>query len=320
MSVTRREGCRLFRPGLESRPSIKDKMAMEARTASVVRGLLGIACLWAAAPLLAQPAPADLLLTGGRVYTFAWDEPALDGTPAANAPRSAAGFRPDAEAVAIRGDRIVIAVHAIGDAGNRETLDFIESVLRAQPEARALRHRIEHAQVLHPDDVPRFARLGVIASMEPPHCVEDKAWAEARLGPERVKGAYAWRTLRLVGARLAFNSDLTGSDHDIFYGLHSAITRRDKQLQPPGGWHPEQRMTPEEAVRGYTTWNAYAASWEKESGLLAPGRWADITVMDIDPLVMGATDPGRLLRGAIRATIVGGKIAYAADTLGKASQ
>jgi predicted amidohydrolase YtcJ len=202
------------------------------------------------------------------------------------------------------------AIHAIGDAGNRETLDFIESVEKAQPESRVLRHRIEHAQVLHPDDVPRFARLGVIASMEPPHCVEDKAWAEARLGPVRVKGAYAWRTLRRAGARLAFNSDLTGSDHDIFYGLHSAITRRDRKLEPAGGWHPEERMTPEEAVRGYTAWNAYAAGWEKDSGVIAPGRWADLTVMDVDPLVLGATDPGRLLRGSIRATIVAGKVAY----------
>jgi hypothetical protein len=210
------------------------------------------------------------------------------------------------------------AIHAIGDAGNRETLEFIESVLKAQPESRALRHRIEHAQVVHPDDVPRFARLGVIASMEPPHSVEDKTWAEARLGPVRVKGAYAWRTLRRAGARLAFNSDLTGSDHDIFYGLHAAITRRDKSLQPAGGWHPEERMTPEEAVRGYTSWNAYAAGWEKESGVLAPGRWADVTVMDVDPLVLGASDPDRLLRGSILATIVGGKVAYAADALGKA--
>ena len=211
-----------------------------------------------------------------------------------------------------------VAIHAIGDAGNRETLDFIESVLGEDPASRALRHRIEHAQVLHPDDVPRFAKLGVIASMEPPHSVEDKAWAEARLGPTRVKGAYAWRTLRKAGARLAFNSDLIGSDHDIFYGLHAAITRQDKSGEPPGGWHPEERMTPEEAVRGYTTWNAYAASWEKESGVLAPGRWADITVMDIDPLVVGATDPGKLLRGSILATIVGGKVAYLADALGKA--
>ena len=203
-----------------------------------------------------------------------------------------------------------VAIHAIGDAGNRETLDFIESVLEERPDARGLRPRIEHAQVLHPDDVPRFARLGVIASMEPPHCVEDKTWAEDRLGPFRVKGAYAWRTLRRSGARLALNSDLTGSDHDIFYGLHSAITRRDKKLEPAGGWRPEERLTPEEAVRGYTTWNAYAAFWEKESGVLAPGRWADITVMDKDPMVLGTTDPGKLLGGKIVATIVGGKVVY----------
>jgi predicted amidohydrolase YtcJ len=211
-----------------------------------------------------------------------------------------------------------IAIHAIGDAGNRETLDFIESVEREQPGVREHRHRIEHAQVLHPDDVARFARLGVIASMEPPHCVEDKTWGEDRLGPVRVKGAYAWRTLRKAGARLALNSDLIGSDHDIFYGLHAAITRRDKTLEPAGGWYPEERLTPEEAVRGYTTWNAYAAFWEKETGVLAPGRWADITVMDVDPLSLGATDPGKLLGGKILATVVGGELAYAAPSLGAA--
>ena len=205
-----------------------------------------------------------------------------------------------------------VGIHAIGDAGNRETLDFIESVLAGAPEARGLRHRIEHAQVVHPDDVQRFARLGVIASMEPPHAVEDKTWAEDRLGPERVKGAYAWRTLRKAGAHLALNSDLSGSDHNIFYGLHAAITRRDKKQEPALGWHKEQSLTPEEAVRGYTTWNAYAASWEKESGILAPGRWADVTVMDTDPLVVGATDPGKLLQGHIVATIVGGKLVYEA--------
>ncbi len=211
-----------------------------------------------------------------------------------------------------------IGIHAIGDAGNRETLDFIESVERDAPGVRERRHRIEHAQVLHPDDVPRFARLGVIASMEPPHCVEDKAWAEDRLGSTRVKGAYAWRSLRRAGARLALNSDLTGSDHDIFYGLHAAITRRDKKLEPAAGWYPEERLTPEEALRGYTTWNAYAAFWEKDSGVLAPGRWADVTVMDVDPLVAGATDPGKLLGGKILATIVGGKVVYTAPRLGTA--
>jgi predicted amidohydrolase YtcJ len=203
-----------------------------------------------------------------------------------------------------------VGIHAIGDAGNRETLDFIASVLKERPEARGLRHRIEHAQVVHPQDFARFRELGVIASMEPPHCAEDKAWAEDRLGPARVKGAYAWRTLRKAGARLALNSDLIGSDHDIFYGLHAAITRRDKKLEPAGGWYPGERLTPEEAVRGYTVWNAYAAFWEKDTGVLAPGRWADVTVMDVDPFVLGETDPGRLLRGKIVATVVAGKVAH----------
>lgn len=202
------------------------------------------------------------------------------------------------------------AIHAIGDAGNRETLDFIERVVGSAPAMRAARHRIEHAQVLDPADIPRFARLGVIASMEPPHCVEDKAWAEARLGPERVKGAYAWRSLRLAGARLAFNSDLTGSDHDIFYGLHAAITRRDKKLEPAGGWQPQQRMTPEEALRGYTSWNAYAGFREDDTGRIAPGRFADLTVMDLDPLALGETDPGGLLKGRILMTIVAGTVRH----------
>jgi predicted amidohydrolase YtcJ len=202
------------------------------------------------------------------------------------------------------------AIHAIGDAANRATLDFLESKGAGAAAARGRRHRIEHAQVLHPQDLPRFARLGVIASMEPAHCVEDKAWAEARLGPERVKGAYAWRSLRAAGARLALNSDLIGSDHDFFYGLHSAITRRDKQLQPAGGWHPAERLTPEEALRGYTAWNAYAGFVENETGVIAPGRWADLTVLDRDPLALGETDPARLLGGQAVMTIVGGRIRY----------
>lgn len=208
-----------------------------------------------------------------------------------------------------------VGIHAIGDAGNRETLDFLDRVLAASPSAAQERHRIEHAQVIHPDDFPRFAPMGLIASMEPPHCVEDKAWAEKRLGPERVRGAYAWRTLRQAGARLTFNSDLSGSDHSIFYGLHAAITRRDKQKQPASGWYPEQEMTPEEAVRGYTVWSAYAAHWERETGVLAHGRWADLTVMDIDPLVLGTTDPGAILDGRILATVVAGEVVFEAVDL-----
>lgn len=205
-----------------------------------------------------------------------------------------------------------VGIHAIGDAGNRETLEFIQAVEGEKSEVRANRNRIEHAQVVHPDDFARFRSLEVIASMEPPHAVEDKAWAEDRLGAERVKGAYAWRTFRQNGVRLIFNSDLTGSDHNIFYGLHSAITRRDKSLQPSGGWYPEQRMTPEEAARGYSTWAAFASFTEKDTGILAAGRWADITVMDIDPLVVGAERPDDLLTGNIRLTMVGGRVVHEA--------
>ncbi len=205
-----------------------------------------------------------------------------------------------------------VGIHAIGDAGNRETLDFIEAAYTRAPGARANRNRIEHAQVLHPDDIARVAELDLIASMEPPHAVEDKTWAEQRLGPDRVRGAYAWRSLRQAGARLTFNADNPGSDHDIFYGLHAAITRRDKDRQPPGGWYPEQRLTVEEAVRAYTEWSAYAAFREDLTGILAPGRWADITAMDVDPFVLGGEAPGELLRGNIIMTVVNGNVVYPA--------
>jgi predicted amidohydrolase YtcJ len=203
-----------------------------------------------------------------------------------------------------------VGIHAIGDAGNRESLDFIESVLKKHPDVRKNRHRIEHAQVVHPDDQPRFAKLDVIASMEPPHQAEDMAWAEDRLGKERAAHAYAWRSLRKQGARLAFNSDLPGSDPSLFYGLHSAVTRRNKEKKPDGGWFPEEVMTAEEAVRGYTIWNAYMGFTEDLTGTIAPGKWADITVIDIDPFVLADTDPGKLLDGKPVMTIVAGRIVY----------
>jgi predicted amidohydrolase YtcJ len=203
-----------------------------------------------------------------------------------------------------------LGIHAIGDAGNREVLDFLEAEFKADPRTASNRHRIEHAQVVSPQDQPRFARLGVIASMEPPHAVEDKGWAEDRLGPQRILGAYAWRTLRQGGARLTFNADNPGSDHSIFYGLHAAISRQDKQLQPAGGWYPAQRLTIEEAIRAYTSWSAYVAFREDQTGKIAKGRWADLTVMDIDPFALAGSAPEKILAGRIMATIVNGKLVY----------
>ena len=219
------------------------------------------------------------------------------------------GFNEELNAEAMKAG-FQVAVHAIGDAGNRDVLDILEAVFREAPETQANRHRIEHAQVMHPDDIPRLGELGIIASMEPPHAMEDKTWAEDRVGPERILGAYAWRSLRETGAGLTFNSDNPGSDHSIFYGLHSAIMRQDKSLQPEGGWYPEQRVSADEAVRGYTSWSAYATFIENETGVIAPGRWADLTVMDIDPMQLAEDNGNEILNGNILMTVVGGDVVY----------
>jgi predicted amidohydrolase YtcJ len=218
-----------------------------------------------------------------------------------------AAFDPKLTAAMMRAG-FQVDIHAIGDAANREALDFVAAVVSDAPAASHGRHRIEHAQVLDARDVPRFAASGVIASIQPPHAVEDMTWAADRLGADRVKLAYAWRTLRRSGAHLVFSSDLPGTDHDAFYGLHSAITRQDRAGRPDGGWHPEQRMTPEEALRGYTTWAAYAAFADDQTGVLAAGRWADLTAMDVDPLNAGDREPARLLAGKIELTIVAGRV------------
>ena len=164
--------------------------------------------------------------------------------------------------------------------------------------------------MLHPDDLPRIGELGFIASMEPPHAMEDKAWAEERLGSERILGAYAWRSLREADAALTFNSDNPGSDHNIFYGLHSAVARQDKNLEPEGGWYPHEAVNAEEAVRGYTHWSAYASFREDQTGIIDEGRWADLTIMDIDPFVTADQDSGKLLDGRILMTIVNGNVVY----------
>ncbi len=244
---------------------------------------------------------------GARLLADYADQPGHRGVSGDNY-----GFNEALNAAAMKAG-FQIAIHAIGDAGNRESLDILEGVFREAPATADNRHRVEHAQIVHPDDIPRFGELGIIASMEPPHAMEDKTWAEERLGEGRMDGAYAWRSLREAGAALTFNSDNPGSDHDIFYGLHSAITRQDKNREPEGGWYAAERMSAEEAVRGYTNWSAYASFREDETGIIAPGRWADLTVMDVDPFVLANESPGDILSGRILMTIVDGRIVYERD-------
>ncbi len=203
-----------------------------------------------------------------------------------------------------------INTHAIGDKANREILEFLEKNFAINPDLKALRHRSEHASVIHPDDYQRFADLNVIASAQPPYVSEDPPWALSRIGEERAKDMYAWRKMRRYGIHLAFGSDLNSYDHNIFYGIYGAITRMDKQGMPAGGWMPHEALTSEEAIRGYTNWAAYSALIENEVGQLKPGMWADIAIVDKDLLNIGSTNPSDLLNGEVLMTLVGGEVIY----------
>lgn len=203
-----------------------------------------------------------------------------------------------------------VNVHAIGDGGNREVLHFFRDNFALNPELQKNRHRIEHAQVVHPDDFALYDELDIVAAVQPPFVAEDKAWTADRIGAERSKGAYAWRTFRRHNVPLSFGSDLMGYDWNIFYGLHSAITRQSRDGEPAGGWYPEEKLTSEEALRGYTTGAAYAAFLEESTGMIKEGMWADITVVDTDVLNVGAHNPADLFKGKVLMTIVGGNIVY----------
>jgi hypothetical protein len=211
---------------------------------------------------------------------------------------------------------IACAVHAIGDAACRVVLDAFERVAvrrgfgAAGEERRSgLRNRIEHAQLLHPDDIARFSRLGIVASMQPLHATSDMIIAERYWG-ERCRGAYAWKSLLEAGATLAFGSDCPVEVCSPLAGIHAAVTRRRADGSPGSdGWRPEQRLTVAQAVHAYTLGAAYAAGRETELGSVSVGKRADLTVLDRD---IFSIDPHEIRTVQAAAAIVGGTIEYSA--------
>lgn len=198
------------------------------------------------------------------------------------------------------------AIHAIGDQANAQVLDAIEVLSGTFKGDR--RWRIEHAQIVAPADLDRFARHGIIASMQPVHQTSDRLMAEARLGPDRLTGAYAWRSLATRGVRLAFGSDLPVEPANPFPGIAAAISREDANGQPPGGWQPQEKVSREAAIAGFTTGGAYASFAEDRVGRLAPGFRADFILIDRDPTTASATE----IRGTqVLETWVGGRKVWA---------
>jgi predicted amidohydrolase YtcJ len=196
--------------------------------------------------------------------------------------------------------------HAIGDRGNRLVLDAYEQAFRAVPTADH-RFRVEHAQILHHDDIPRFAELGVIPSMQASHQTSDMYWAGVRLGETRLRGAYAWRSLLESGAVIPNGSDFPVELVNPLISFNASVARQDERGWPAGGWFPEQRMTRDEALKSMTLWPAYAAFQEQELGSLSPGKHADFVVLDQDIMRVPAAV---LLETRVLSTWVGGRKVY----------
>ncbi|MCX7753014.1 MAG: amidohydrolase [Blastocatellia bacterium] len=200
------------------------------------------------------------------------------------------------------------SIHAIGDKANALLLDIFEEVIRENG-PRDRRFRIEHAQHLRPQDIPRMARLGVIASMQPYHAIDDGRWAEKRIGRERCKTTYAFRSLLDAGVRVTFGSDWPVAPLNPLLGIYAAVTRKTLDGKNPNGWFPEQKITVEEAVRAYTVWGAYAEFAETVKGSIEVGKFADVVVLSRDIFTI---PPDEIAQVEVLYTIAGGKIVYAA--------
>ena len=199
-----------------------------------------------------------------------------------------------------------VAIHAIGDKANKLVLDFYEAAEKANG-PRDRRFRIEHAQHLRQEDIPRFAKLGVVASMQPYHAIDDGRWAEKRVGPEVIRGTYAFRTLLDTGATLAFGSDWDVAPMQPLMGIYAAATRRTLDGKHPAGWIPEQKITVEEAIRAYTMGSAYASFSEKFKGSIESGKLADFAVIGDDILTI---DPAAIEKARVVLTVFDGRVIY----------
>jgi predicted amidohydrolase YtcJ len=200
-----------------------------------------------------------------------------------------------------------VATHAIGDAANAQVISAYEILSKKYPGDR--RWRIEHFQIVDPADIPRLKPAGIIASMQPTHQTSDRLMAEKRLGPDRLKGAYAWQTVEKLGIPLAFGSDFPVESPNPFPGLSAAISRQDINGQPPGGWIPSERLSFAQALAAFTRGAAYAGFAERKFGALEPGKWADFILVDRDP---SKVDAQSLARTKVLETWVGGKKAWSA--------
>ncbi len=202
-----------------------------------------------------------------------------------------------------------LAIHAIGDRANRVLLDLYEKAIAASG-PRDRRWRVEHAQHLRPEDISRFGRLGLAASVQPAHLVDDGCWAERKIGPERARTTYAFRSLREAGARLVFGSDWSVAPIDPLVGIHAAVTRRTRDGKNPGGWIPGEKVSVEDAVMAYTINGAWVVFAEAERGSIEAGKRADIVVLDRD---IFAVPPEEIAEAEVRMTVFDGRIVYRKD-------
>jgi predicted amidohydrolase YtcJ len=228
------------------------------------------------------------------------DDPSTSGIP---------GMDPGKlKTMAIERDKLgfQLAFHAIGDKANRLALDTFDSVARVNP-PRDRRDRVEHAQVVAPQDMPRFGELHVIASMQPCHETNDSRWAEQRLGPERSKGAYAWNSLQKAGAKLAFGTDYDVEPVDPLRGLYACVTREAPTGGPPGGWEPQEKLPLEDCIRAYTSGSAYAEFMDGKKGELKVGEFADFVILSRD---LTKASPKEFLTTDVLQTVVGGRRVY----------